>query len=219
MPLSIHKTIYPWATAQQLNDILLLLLFKPFFFTNCLAPRQVGERKIIFVKKLPCWIVKIRNMTMEPAPHQGSFSSPHHNISKHINSKCNNSNKTWNVWVQATRKGKEINLKKGSCQWQSLLLVHMKWWGVKQILSPKKITYKIPTFGLKDHIHYPKRTWMHPYVRMPTHIRTYVSFGNFKMESSCIWFSGAYGLSNSKCFTGFKVGVRSVLKSFYGEFC
>jgi NAD(P)-dependent dehydrogenase (short-subunit alcohol dehydrogenase family) len=51
MPLSIHKTIYPWATAQQLNDILLLLLFKPFFFTNCLAPRQVGERKIIFVKK------------------------------------------------------------------------------------------------------------------------------------------------------------------------
>ena len=59
---------------------------------------------------------------------------------------------------------------------------------------------------------------MHPYVRMPTHIRTYVSFGNFKMESSCIWFSGAYSLSNSKCFTGFKVGVILMLKSFYGEF-
>mgnify|MGYP003341086851 CR=1 FL=1 len=136
-------------------------------------------------------------MTMEPASHQESISSPHHNISKHINSKCNNSNKTWNVWVRTTRKGKEINLKRDLVNGSHCCLFI---WNDEVWKNPitKKITYKIPTFGLKDHIHFHKRTWMHPYVCMPAHIHMYVLFGNSKLESSCIWFLGTFGLWNGR---------------------
>ena len=45
MPLSIHKTMYPWAVAQQLTDILLLLLFKPFFLHKLFSPKADRGKK------------------------------------------------------------------------------------------------------------------------------------------------------------------------------
>ena len=45
MPLSIHKTMYPWAVAQQLNGILLLLLFNLLFLCKLFSLKAGRGKK------------------------------------------------------------------------------------------------------------------------------------------------------------------------------